>query len=269
LCARCHLGYALACAWVPVAHPWIWSAATDHNKQLGDIFLVLDFMEYDLGGLLNRGTEFTIPEIKCLSKQLLNGIAPKAMGQSGSLAECHKPATGACRPALPACKQHPSPGPQGCQPAAEQGGHLEDCRLWWVASSCVPCALPSHPVRPPLLHTPPLSHTFAFPPPPLLVAVAGLARALSLEGRNTGTVCTVSWRKASWSTSPSCNQSIHLGGGVNSGGTAHRSFFWEAEITTLPSTCGVPGASSRSSSPVRRFSRVHGLEGFVQVRVSR
>ncbi len=35
--------------------------------------MVFDYMEHDLGGLLNRGVEFTVPEIKCLTKQLLEG----------------------------------------------------------------------------------------------------------------------------------------------------------------------------------------------------
>lgn len=30
-------------------------------------------MDYDLGGLLNKGIEFTLPEIKCLCKQLFQG----------------------------------------------------------------------------------------------------------------------------------------------------------------------------------------------------
>lgn len=48
--------------------------ANENNRQMGDIFLVFDFMEHDLGGLLNRGVEFTVSEIKCLSKQLFDGI---------------------------------------------------------------------------------------------------------------------------------------------------------------------------------------------------
>lgn len=35
--------------------------------------MVFEYMDHDLGGLLNRGVEFTLPEIKCLSKQLLKG----------------------------------------------------------------------------------------------------------------------------------------------------------------------------------------------------
>ena len=35
--------------------------------------MVLEYMDHDLGGLLNRGVEFSIPEIKCLTKQLLAG----------------------------------------------------------------------------------------------------------------------------------------------------------------------------------------------------
>ena len=31
-------------------------------------------MDHDLGGLLNRGVEFTAPEVMCLTKQLLQGV---------------------------------------------------------------------------------------------------------------------------------------------------------------------------------------------------
>ena len=49
--------------------------ATEGNRLLGDIYLVFAYMDYDLGGLLNKGIEFTLREIKCLSKQLLQGTA--------------------------------------------------------------------------------------------------------------------------------------------------------------------------------------------------
>jgi hypothetical protein len=44
--------------------------ANDYNRQMGSIFLVFEFMEHDLGGLLNRGIEFTAPEVMCISKQV-------------------------------------------------------------------------------------------------------------------------------------------------------------------------------------------------------
>eukprot|EP00045_Choanoeca_perplexa_P012600 m.138271 g.138271 ORF g.138271 m.138271 type:complete len:531 (+) comp16067_c0_seq3:196-1788(+) len=50
------------------------SQATEGNRLLGDIYLVFDYMDYDLGGLLNKGIEFTLREIKCLSQQLLQGL---------------------------------------------------------------------------------------------------------------------------------------------------------------------------------------------------
>lgn len=52
----------------------LWSAASEFNRQKGSIYLVFDFMDHDLGGLLNRGVDFTQPEIMCLTKQLLQGV---------------------------------------------------------------------------------------------------------------------------------------------------------------------------------------------------
>ena len=48
-------------------------AATEKDHFTGSIYLVFEFMDHDLGGLLNRGIEFTAPEIMCISKQILMG----------------------------------------------------------------------------------------------------------------------------------------------------------------------------------------------------
>lgn len=45
-------------------------SANDYNDQTGAIYLVFEFMDHDLGGLLNRGVEFTAPEVMCISKQV-------------------------------------------------------------------------------------------------------------------------------------------------------------------------------------------------------
>eukprot|EP00049_Salpingoeca_infusionum_P025832 m.22052 g.22052 ORF g.22052 m.22052 type:complete len:587 (+) comp8345_c0_seq4:391-2151(+) len=50
------------------------SAPSDFNRQLGDVYMVFEYMEYDLAGLLNVQTEFSEPEIKCLAKQLFMGL---------------------------------------------------------------------------------------------------------------------------------------------------------------------------------------------------
>ena len=39
----------------------------------GSIFLVFEFMDHDLGGLLNREVKFTVPEVMCLTEQILTG----------------------------------------------------------------------------------------------------------------------------------------------------------------------------------------------------
>ena len=35
---------------------------------------VFEFLDHDLGGLLNRGVEFKAAEIMCMSKQILTGM---------------------------------------------------------------------------------------------------------------------------------------------------------------------------------------------------
>eukprot|EP00051_Salpingoeca_urceolata_P015475 m.200866 g.200866 ORF g.200866 m.200866 type:complete len:250 (+) comp18409_c0_seq14:952-1701(+) len=50
------------------------SAASDFNRQRGSIYIVMEYLDHDLGGLLNQGVEFTAPEVKCLAKQLLTGL---------------------------------------------------------------------------------------------------------------------------------------------------------------------------------------------------
>ena len=57
-------------------------AATEHNRNLGDLYLVFDYMEYDLGGLLNSNVEFLLPEIKCLAKQLFTGALSSRLPQT-------------------------------------------------------------------------------------------------------------------------------------------------------------------------------------------
>ncbi|KAL9662718.1 hypothetical protein QQ045_027551 [Rhodiola kirilowii] len=48
---------------------------TDENKYRGDIYLVFEYMDHDLTGLSERpGIQFTVPQIKCYMKQLLDGL---------------------------------------------------------------------------------------------------------------------------------------------------------------------------------------------------
>jgi hypothetical protein len=45
----------------------------DASGMRGSIYLIFEFMDHDLGGLLNRGVEFNVPELLCITKQLLSG----------------------------------------------------------------------------------------------------------------------------------------------------------------------------------------------------
>lgn len=38
------------------------------------MFLVFEYMEYDINGLINKNIEFEIPHIKCLAHQLLKAV---------------------------------------------------------------------------------------------------------------------------------------------------------------------------------------------------
>jgi serine/threonine protein kinase len=44
------------------------------KQSSGAIYLIFDFMEHDLGGLLNRQVHFKTPEIICISKQMFEGL---------------------------------------------------------------------------------------------------------------------------------------------------------------------------------------------------
>lgn len=50
-------------------------AATQFNRYKGSIYLVFDFCEHDLAGLLsNANVKFTLAEIKKVMQMLLNGL---------------------------------------------------------------------------------------------------------------------------------------------------------------------------------------------------
>lgn len=50
-------------------------AATPYNRERGSVYLVLDFCEHDLAGLLEcRDIHFSLGEIKKIIQQLLNAL---------------------------------------------------------------------------------------------------------------------------------------------------------------------------------------------------
>lgn len=51
------------------------SKPTPANKNRGSVYLVFEFMDHDLNGLLDRKVKFEVPHIKCIMKQLLQGMA--------------------------------------------------------------------------------------------------------------------------------------------------------------------------------------------------
>ena len=50
------------------------SKGSDYNQGKGSIYMVMEFLEHDLTGLTDAGQKFTVPQIKCYMKQLLEGL---------------------------------------------------------------------------------------------------------------------------------------------------------------------------------------------------
>jgi len=51
------------------------SKGSDYNQGKGSIYMVMEFCDHDLTGLTDAGQRFTVPQIKCYMKQLLEGLA--------------------------------------------------------------------------------------------------------------------------------------------------------------------------------------------------
>jgi len=51
------------------------SKGSDYNHGKGSIYMVMEFCDHDLTGLTDAGQKFTVPQIKCYMKQLLEGLA--------------------------------------------------------------------------------------------------------------------------------------------------------------------------------------------------
>ena len=51
------------------------SKGADYNQGKGSIYMVMEFCDHDLTGLTDAGSKFTVPQIKCYMKQLLEGLA--------------------------------------------------------------------------------------------------------------------------------------------------------------------------------------------------
>jgi cyclin-dependent kinase 12/13 len=51
------------------------SKPNDSNRNQGDVYMVFEYMEYDLSGLVDRGMCLTQAHVMCYSKQLLEAVA--------------------------------------------------------------------------------------------------------------------------------------------------------------------------------------------------
>ena len=75
LCGALSLTLQCAHAATPHALAVCFPAATDYNQGKGSIYMVMEFCDHDLTGLTDAGQRFTVPQIKCYMKQLLEGLA--------------------------------------------------------------------------------------------------------------------------------------------------------------------------------------------------
>jgi cyclin-dependent kinase 12/13 len=50
------------------------SKPSEKNKQRGNVYLVFEYMEHDLTGLIDNKISFTVSQIKCILHQLLTGV---------------------------------------------------------------------------------------------------------------------------------------------------------------------------------------------------
>jgi cyclin-dependent kinase 12/13 len=50
------------------------SKPSDKNKYRGNVYLVFEYMEHDLSGLIDRKIDYSIAHIKCIMHQILSGV---------------------------------------------------------------------------------------------------------------------------------------------------------------------------------------------------
>jgi len=55
-------------------HDIITSKPSENNKYKGSTFLIFDYLEHDLWGLIKNGAQLSTAQIKCIMKQLLEGM---------------------------------------------------------------------------------------------------------------------------------------------------------------------------------------------------
>ena len=51
------------------------SKPSKRNLFRGSTFLVFEYMDHDLAGFFRNNVHFSLPEIKCIARQLLEGVA--------------------------------------------------------------------------------------------------------------------------------------------------------------------------------------------------
>lgn len=49
--------------------------ANRENKNRGSVYLVFEFVDHDFHGIMDRNIKFDLPQLKCIMKQMLEGVA--------------------------------------------------------------------------------------------------------------------------------------------------------------------------------------------------
>ncbi len=76
ICGKSSQFQIIACVVQPYTNRMSNNIANDYNRQLGDVFLVFEYMEHNLGSLIEekKVRNFTYGQVKGYMKQIFTGL---------------------------------------------------------------------------------------------------------------------------------------------------------------------------------------------------